>query len=246
MIERDPEKFLSALRDALHKRLDADRFLKPQDLLFAASMSAVPVRLSALDSLAAKFLDASVNSSTDLNKRQEQNQILFDFFSNAVGLFESFYCGSYFVGAMLDPDAFGLGIPFNGILKQLRKIGPRSTLESYTKFADSSEFTKQLQHFLASKECKLIDMMRNLLVHCVVPGRTIPLSTHGDFPHCIDRDQWYEGDMTKIYGGVGLPEPGSTFQLDENCLARQRDWIENAIDGLVGELTALAKTNGLG
>jgi hypothetical protein len=98
MVERDPEKFLSALIDAFRNRQEADTSLKPQYMFFCASMSAVPVRLTALDSLAEQFPRASMNANTDLSKRREQNQILFDFFSNALASFQSFCCGSYFVG----------------------------------------------------------------------------------------------------------------------------------------------------
>jgi hypothetical protein len=86
MVERDPEKFLSALIDAFRNRQEADTSLKPQYMFFCASMSAVPVRLTALDSLAEQFPRASMNANTDLSKRREQNQILFDFFSNALGI----------------------------------------------------------------------------------------------------------------------------------------------------------------
>jgi hypothetical protein len=150
------------------------------------------------------------------------------------------------VGAVLDKGSFGFGVPVGGVLTELRKIYPKSTLESCKKFAPTSTFTKQLQDCLHSDEWKRMDMMRNLLVHRIVPGRTIRLSTHRDLPDSIDLDQWFEGDVTRIYGGVGLPEPKWTFELDANCLVRQRDWIDKSIDGISERLTELAKDNGLG
>jgi hypothetical protein len=83
MTERDPHKFLASLTDAFRKHLDVDPTVKPQFHYFTASMEAVSVRFSALDRLAAEFPIASVNTNVDLGKRQERNQILFDFFSNA-------------------------------------------------------------------------------------------------------------------------------------------------------------------
>lgn len=245
MVERDPEKFLSGLIDAFRNRLETESSLKPQYLAFSAAMSAVPLRLSALDRLAAKFPEASINANTDLGKRQEQNQILFDFFTNALAAIESFCFGSYFVGEVLDPDSFVFGASVSSRLEQLGKINPKKTLESYTAFAQNSEFTERFGDCLDSNEYKLIGMMRNLLVHRIIPGRTIRLSTIGDFPHVIDLDQWYEGDMARIHGGSGLPEPKWTFELDAKCLVRQRDWIDNSIDRLACELTELAKARGL-
>jgi hypothetical protein len=246
MVERDPGKFLSALTDAFRRRLDADQSLKAQFLYFYASMSAVPIRLATLDSLAAKFQEASINAGTDLGKQQQQNQILFDFFSNALGSVESFCCGSYFVGSVFDSGAFSFGIPVSGVFKQLRSICPASTLQPFEKFAPASAFTTQLRNCLDSDEWRLMDKMRNLLVHRVVPGRTIRISMIGDFPHKIDLDQWYEGDMTRIHGGTGLREPTWAFELDNNCLVRQRDWIDKSIEGLAEHLTDLAKANSLG
>jgi hypothetical protein len=37
MLDRDPEKFLSTLSAALHKRLERDAFIKPQWMFFSAS-----------------------------------------------------------------------------------------------------------------------------------------------------------------------------------------------------------------
>lgn len=182
-----------------------------------------------------------MNANTDLSKRREQNQILFDFFSNALASFESFCCGSYFVGAALDPVLFPFGTPLSGTLTKLKRIYPKSTLESYRAFAPTSAFTNHLRDCLDSDEYRLIDAMRNLLVHRVVPGRSIRLG--GNIPHGIDLDQWWEGDVTRIYGGSGFPEPKRVFELDVNCLVRQRDWIENAVDGLSKNLTELTVTS---
>jgi hypothetical protein len=233
------DKFMSALGATLHKRQEADTSLKPQYMFFYASMSAVAVRLTALDSLAEKFPKACVGANTDLGKRREQNQILFDFFSNALASFESFCCGSYFVGAALDPVLFHFGTPVHSTLKKLKGIYPKSTLESYMAFAPDSAFTNQLADCLGSDEYRLSDAMRNLLVHRFVPGRSIRLSTHRrNIPDGIDLDLWYKGDVSRIYGGT-FPEPPWEFDLDANCLVRQRDWIDNTIDGLAKQLTEL-------
>jgi hypothetical protein len=71
MVERDSEKFLSSLNEAFRIRQEANASLKAQYMFFFASMSAVSLRLTALDSLAAKFPEASINVATDLSKRQE-------------------------------------------------------------------------------------------------------------------------------------------------------------------------------
>jgi len=187
MTERNPHKFLASLTDAFRKRLDVDPTVKPQFHYFTASMEAVSVRFSALDRLAAEFPIASVNTNEDLGKRQERNQILFDFFSNASAVVESFCCGSYFIGSVLDPANFLLGKPRNNLMTELWKIDPKKTLIAYNSFGPQSAFTKRLQDFLDSNEYKLINSMRNLLVHRMVPGITIrPLARSA--AHAIDLD----------------------------------------------------------
>ena len=49
--------------------------------------------------------------------------------------------------------------------------------------------------------------------------------------------------MTRIRGGCGFPEPKRVFELDANCLLRQQNWIENAIDGLSKKFTELTLAN---
>jgi hypothetical protein len=177
---------------------------------------------------------------------QEQNQILFDFFSNAWAAVESFCCGSYFIGSVLDPANFTFGIPHNGKLTKLRSIKPKATRDAYGSFAPSSAFTKQLQDFLDSDEYKLLDSMRNLLVHRMIPGRIARISTvpGTDFPHMIDLDLWHDGEVNRLYGG-SFPPQKRVFELDDDCLSRQRDWIDRCIDGLSQELSKLATAKGL-
>lgn len=246
MIDRDPFKFLASLTDAFRKRLDADSALKPQFHYFAASMEAVSVRFSALDTLAAAFPNACVNANLDLKKRQEQHQILFDFFSNAWAAAESFYFGSYFVGYVLGPANFTFGMPQNGQLAKLRRISPKETVNAYSLFELHSAFTKQLQDFLDSDEYKLLDSMRNLLVHRLIPGRTISVSTVPGraASHLIGLDTWYDGEVNRLYGGSFSPQKRE-FELNDNCLLRQRDWLDASIYKLSEELSKLATTKGL-
>jgi hypothetical protein len=94
-------------------------------------------------------------------------------------------------------------MPVNHVFTQLRRISPETTLQSYEEFAATSLFTKQLRDCWDSDERKLMEKMRNLLVHRIVTGRIIPA---GDIPHAIDLEQWFEGDMTRVYGESDLPE----------------------------------------
>lgn len=246
MIDRDPYKLPSSLTDAFRKRLDADSTVKPQFHYFSASMEAVSARFSALDRLAVDFPNACLNVNVDRVKRQQQQQILFDFFSNAWAAAESFCFGSYFVGSVLDPATFALGIPQSRQLTKLRRINPEATRNAYGSFAPTSAFTKQLQDFLDSNDYKLIDSMRNLLVHRLIPGRTISVSAllARGLPHSIDLDTWYDGEVDRLYGGSFAPQK-RVFKLDDNCLSRQRDWLDQSIDSLSKELSNLATAKGL-
>jgi hypothetical protein len=181
-----------------------------------------------------------------LGKHQEQHQLLFDFFSNAWASVESFCCGSYLIGSVLDPGNFPFAIPQSDRLTKLKKITPKATLGSYNTFEPNAVFTRQLQAFLDSNEYKLISDMRMLLEHRLVPGRTISisLSPGKDHTHLIDLDTWYDGDVCRLYGG-SFPPQGRVFELDGNCLFRQRDWLDVSIHQLSEELCQLAAAKGL-
>jgi hypothetical protein len=197
LIERDPYKFLAGLAGAFQNRVNANRSILPQSQYFFASRTAVSTRFSALDRLAAEFPKACVDVNQDLGKHQEQHQLLFDFFSNAWASVESFCCGSYFIGSVLDPGNFPFAIPQSDRLTKLKKITPKATLGSYNTFEPNAVFTRQLQAFLDSNEYKLISDMRMLLEHRLVPGRTISISLNPgkDHTHLID---WTRG-MTVTY-----------------------------------------------
>ena len=243
LIDRDPYKFLAGLVGAFQNRLNTDPSVKPQLHFFAAAMEAVSVRFSALDRWAAAFPSACVNANVDLGKRQEQHQILFDFFCNAWASVESFCCGGYFIGSVLHPVNFAFGIPQSGQLTKLKKITPKETLGSYNTFEPRAAFTSQLQAFWDSDEYKLIRDMRMLLEHRMVPGRTI-LVQAPNASHSIDLDIWYDGDVYRLYGG-SFPPTRRMFELDDNCLSRQRDWLDVSIHDLSEKLGQLAATKGL-
>jgi len=243
MTERDPDKFLASLTDAFRKRLEMDSTVKSQFHYFEASKEAVSVRLCALDRLAAQCPISSQNTNVDLGKRQERNQVLFDFFSNASAVIESFCCGSYFVGSVLDSANFPLVTLSNNVMTELRKINPKKTKTAYNSFAPQSPFTKRLQVLLDSNEYELISSMRNLLVHRMVPGLTIQLQPTGA-THAIDLDLWYDGEVRRCYGGA-LPPAKRMFDLDDACLSTQRNWIDDSIHDLSEELSQFAATKGL-
>jgi hypothetical protein len=242
LVDRDPDKFLAALARAFQNRVNTNRSLLPQSQYFFASMAAVSVRFSALDRLAAAFPIACVNADVDLVKRQEQHQILFDFFSNARASVESFCCGSYFIGSVLDPTDFPLAIPQNGHLTELWRIDPKKARNGYNLSEPNSAFTKRLEDFLNSDEYKLVSAMRSLLVHRIIPGRTILIQAP-NASHVIDLDIWYGGDVYRLYGGSS-PPTRRMFELDDNCLSKQRDWLDVSIHQISEELSQLAVAKG--
>ena len=241
LIDRDPYKFLAGLVGAFQNRLNTDPSVKPQFHFFTASMAAVSTRFSALDRWAAEFPKACVGVNQDLGKHQEQHQLLFDFFSNASAAAESFCFGSYFIGSVLDPTNFPLAIPQSGHLTELWKIDPKKTRNGYGLFEPNSPFTKRLGDFLDSDEYKLISSMRNLLVHRIIPGRTISIATAPGrvTSHLIDLDLWFDGDVYRSYGG-SFPPQRRVFELDDNCLSKQRDCLDVSIHDLSEELSQLA------
>jgi hypothetical protein len=140
MIERDPEAFLSSLYHALDRRPQADPSLLPAILSFYAAKSAVSMRMNAIDGLAAKFeeLVNYPNRGAELVARLPiENQVLFDFFGNALSALESFCLSSYYVGVGIDGTKFDIN-------KKPKGIDPAEVLRRFQIFEPTEGFTVTL------------------------------------------------------------------------------------------------------
>jgi hypothetical protein len=237
MLDRDPDLYLSSLQKAFMLRAEGSQLLLPPYFYFSAAREAVVARIVAIDSLSAQFALLAQEPHRTERKRKE-NQIFFDFFANGSSAFESFCFGSYFIAVAVGRATYDANL-------NLKTIRPGKTWKLFEQFAPADDFTLRLARCLDSQDYKRLDAMRNMLVHRLVPGRNIQASTHTDQPDVIDLAQWFEGDMSRIGDGVGLPQSPLTFSLEPDALFKVRDWIDKELEGLSSALCALASAHGL-
>lgn len=116
MLTRDPETFIKSVSDKFFDYTTEPSILRRNAHFFSAAKRAVIARLKALDRIIPQFESFSKEPHT-LERIFEEDQLLYDFFANALSAIESFYFGVYFLGTGLsssdfDPNpSFGLLSP---------------------------------------------------------------------------------------------------------------------------------------
>jgi hypothetical protein len=238
VLAREPYLFLNSLAAAFSDNTTPQTMPRRNAHFFYGAKFAAMSRLMALDRIIPKFESFS-NWPHNLERRFEEDQLLYEFFSNAYSLIDSFCFGAYFIGSQLSPPHFDPN-------PSLRSINPWKTLRCFEEFDMNSAFTKALKATLASSEYDKIGI-RNVLLHRITPGRTVSLTT-GPIPtppNSWNRDMWEEGDWRNEGPGVGRPPPKKEFLLESKSLVEMRDWSDQQLDLLGKELESLAAHHGL-
>src|SRR6478609_6977756 len=106
MLTRDPDLFLKSLSDALFDHPTTPDSIPTRNArFFSAAMRAAIARLKALDRIIPEFEKLSKESHTT-ERKFEEDQLLYGFFTNALSAFESFCFGAYFLGTALSTSDF--------------------------------------------------------------------------------------------------------------------------------------------
>ena len=239
MLARDPDLFLKSLSDAFFDQtLSQPTPTRNAHFFYRAKYAAI-ARLIALDRIIPKFENLSKKSHT-AERKFEEDQLLYGFFTNALSAMESFCFGAYFIGTVLSPSHFEPN-------PKLRCMDPKLTRNCFEKFATNSAFTKALKTSIDSQEYRTISAVRNMLSHRIIPGRIINASTRAgvDLPDSWNLDQWHEGDWSSEGPGISKPPPKIEFLLESKSLIELRDWSEQQLELLGKNLQSLAASKGL-
>jgi hypothetical protein len=239
MLTRDPEIFLKSLSDAFIDRTTEPSIPRRNAQFFSAAKRAVIARLKALDRIVPQFEGFSKDPHS-VQRNSEEDQLLYDFFANALSAIESFCFGAYFLGTALSKSVFELE-------PKLRCINPQNTLSCFQKYYANSPFTSALQTCISSQEYRDITAIRNMLSHRITPGRSIHFTTAPlpGLPNSWDLDQWYDGDWSNAGPGVGNPSPKREISLEPKMLIDFRDWLDQQLELLGSELENLMAYHGL-
>jgi hypothetical protein len=239
MLTRDPEMFLKSLSDAFIDHTAEPSIPRRNAHFFSAAKRAVIARLKALDRIILQFASLSKEPLT-LERTFEEDQLLYDFFANALSAIESFCFGAYFLGTTLSDSTFEAE-------PKLRCINPQNTLNRFKNYCANSPFTKALQTCISSQEYRDIAAVRNVLSHRINPGRSIHFTT-APLPspaNSWNLDQWVEGEWSNAGPGVGNPPPKKEISLEPKMLNGFRDWLDQQLELLSKELQSLADFHGL-
>ena len=235
MLTRDPVLFLQPLANAFFVHTTTQSISRRNAHFFYAAKFASIARLIALDRVIPEFEKLSKESHT-MERRFEEDQLLYGFFTNALSAIESFCFGAYFLGTVLKKSDFEPD-------PKLWHIDPKKTLSCFRHFYTNSPFTKALRQCIWSQQYGTINAVRNMLSRRIVPGRIINATTRPgvDLPDSWNLDQWFEGDWSNEGPGVGKPPPKREFLLESRSLIELRDWLEQELELLGKTLQNLAQ-----
>jgi len=239
MLARDPDLFLKSSSNAFFNHTVTGSILRRNAHFFYAGKSASIARLMALDRIIPQFEKLSKEAGT-LERKFEEDELLYGFFTNAFSAIESFCFGAYFLGTGLrksnfDPDP------------KLFHINPKKTLICFRDMYSNSPFTKTLRICMWSEEYAMISAIRNMLSHRFCPGRIVRISVNPWRypPDAWNLDQWYEGDWSNAGPGVVKPLK-KEFSLQTQSLIELRDWVDQKLELLGETLRNLATGRRLG
>jgi hypothetical protein len=240
MLERDPDLFLKPLADAFFEcTANAQAIPKRNALFFYAAKAAAIARLIALDRIILEFETFSKEPHT-MERRFEEDQLLYGFFTNALSAIESFCFAAYFLGTALKKSDFEPE-------PKLWRTNPERTLCCYRNLYSNSPFTKALRRCIWSEQYASIRAIRNMLSHRFSPGRIISASTRPGFvdpPDLWNLELWFEGGSSNRETGVGKPQIRN-FPIESKSLIELRNWSDQQLELLGKNLQNLAISKGL-
>ncbi len=102
------------------------------------------------------------------HQRCQQEEALFNFFSNGFAAFEALFYGLFAVGSFIDPQAFPLTTP-----KDQQRVSPVHTDNAFNRAFPSDPILDVFTKLFADPSYQRWRDMRNVLTHRAAPGRRV-------------------------------------------------------------------------
>lgn len=102
------------------------------------------------------------------HQRYQQEEALFNFFSNGFATFEATFYGLFAVGSFIDPEAFPLATP-----KEQQRVSPSHTAEAFKRAFPNDLILDAFASLFADPSYQRWRDMRNVLTHRAAPGRRV-------------------------------------------------------------------------
>lgn len=146
---------------------------------FIGAWKAVAYRFRACDKHQRQF-NRSISRNGSAPREMEayyQDHEFFCAFAAGLASLESLYYGLFACGALIMPSTFPFTLP-----SDYQKARPEATVKGFNKAFTGERITASLSTVWQSPERADWELIRNVLVHRVIPGRIIYMSTSGAPP----------------------------------------------------------------
>ena len=102
------------------------------------------------------------------HQRYQQEEALFNFFSNGFAAFEAMFYGLFAVGSFIDPQAFPLTTP-----QEQQRVSPVRTADAFSGAFVNDPILDAFTKLFADPSYQRWRAMRNVLTHRAAPGRRV-------------------------------------------------------------------------
>jgi hypothetical protein len=102
------------------------------------------------------------------HQRYQQEEALFNFFSNGFAAFEAIFYGIFAIGSFIDSSAFQLATP-----KEQQRVSPSHTADAFKQAFPDDLILEAFEKLFADRSYQRWREMRNVLTHRAAPGRRI-------------------------------------------------------------------------
>jgi hypothetical protein len=100
------------------------------------------------------------------HQRYQQEEALFNFFSNGFAAFEAMFYGLFAVGSFIDSTAFPLATP-----RDQQRVSPSHTKDAFTRAFPNDPLLDAFADLFGNLAYQRLRDMRNVLTHRAAPGR---------------------------------------------------------------------------
>ena len=151
-----------------------------------------------------------------------QGQYLFNFFINGLSILESICYALFAIGSLVKPSSFLIATS-----EERKRISPENTEKCFRQVFGLEPITTLLTGLVInSQEFQDWKIIRNVLIHRVIPSRLVSLSTtNTKVP-----------DIWRVEIASGL-----TLDLDMNTTISKRLWLNNQLILLITEINAFTQ-----
>jgi hypothetical protein len=156
--------------EAVHAKVAAEWSEAPSYYHYSGAWNALAYRFHGSIDAGGKFQKSlkDFGSSPAPHQRFQQEQTLFNFFSNGFAAFEALFYGLFAVGSFIDADAFPLATP-----KEQQRVSPSHTSDAFKRAFPDDPLLDAFARLFDDPRYQRWREMRNVLTHRAAPGRRI-------------------------------------------------------------------------